>query len=197
MSLEISAPYIKIPNSSSINSRKLNTESSGILFVKRGVKMIWSGEEVAKWISAGVASKQIRVQPNGVDLTVSEIYAFGSEGKLYEEQREMPRYEKLEGIEWLLTSGVYLVRYGEWIKIPPNAIGLVLPRSSLLRMGATIYTAVWDSGYEGRGIGLLHVMNPHGIKLKKGARIAQIIFISARSEKLYEGIWKGEGKESH
>jgi len=156
-------------------------------------KMAWSGEEVAKWIR-NISSESI--QPNGVDLTVSEIYEVAEKGFLGVKDRVIPSYKLLEGDSWSLKPGAYIVRYSEWIRIPPNAIGIVLPRSSLLRMGATIFSALWDSGYEGRGIGLLHVFNPFGIKIEKGARIAQIILISARSSGEYKGIWKGEGKNA-
>jgi len=38
------------------------------------------------------------------------------------------------------------------------------------------------------------VMNPHGVRLKKGAKIAQIVFLklSTQATELYEGIHKGE-----
>jgi len=152
--------------------------------------LIWSGREVAKWI---LEAQPESIQPNGVDLTVSEIYVFKEQGSILRDKRYIPKYDQLHGNKWTLNPGAYLVRYGEFVKIPLDAIGIVLPRSSLLRMGATIYTAVWDSGYEGRGVGLLHVFNPNGISLEKGARIAQIIFISARSSGEYKGEWKGEG----
>lgn len=145
-----------------------------------------------RWVS-NISSDQL--QPNGIDLKVSEIYSFKESGTLMKHERVIPKYKKLNSTVWFLRNGAYLIRYNEYIRVPPNAIAIVLPRSSLLRMGATIYTALWDSGYEGRGIGLLHVFNPHGIKLEKGARVAQIIFISARSTGTYTGIWKGEGRE--
>ena len=151
--------------------------------------MIWSGRETIKWIS-NVSSEQL--QPNGVDLTVSEIYTFDESGVLMKDERRIPKYKALNSKIWFLEKGAYLIRYNEYIRIPPNAIAIVLPRSSLLRMGATIYTALWDSGYEGRGIGLLHVFNPKGIKIERGTRVAQIIFMSARSTGTYTGIWKGE-----
>jgi len=153
--------------------------------------MAWSGKEVSRWIK-NISPENI--QPNGVDLTVAEVYQFKDVGLLTISKRKIPEYKILDDQIWHLPPGAYLVRYGEYIKIPANAIGIVFPRSSLLRMGATIYTAVWDSGYEGRGVGLLHVFNPHGIKIERGAKIAQIIFISARSSGKYSGIWKGEGK---
>jgi len=152
---------------------------------------VWLGDKVSKFIEG---LKDENIQPNGVDLTVSEIYIVKEAGELTASGRKIPQYELLEGNKWLLKPGAYVVRYGEYIKVPEGAVGIVLPRSSLLRMGATIYSALWDSGYEGRGIGLLSVFNPYGIFLEKGARIAQIIFISAEKGKLYQGIWKGEGK---
>ena len=53
--------------------------------------------------------------------------------------------------------------------------GLCFPRSSLLRMGVHVPTAVWDAGYAGRGEGLLEVGNPHGVRLQRGARIVQLV----------------------
>ncbi len=144
-----------------------------------------------RWIS-DISSDQI--QPNGIDLTVGNIFTLKGSGLLTRQEREIPEYDELESKlnYWYLKQGAYIVRYNEFVRIPNNAVGIVLPRSSLLRMGATIYSALWDSGYEGRGIGLMEVFNPHGIKLGKDARIAQIIFISARSSGKYEGVWKGE-----
>jgi len=152
--------------------------------------LIWAGKDVANWIK-GIESNQ--VQPNGVDLTISEIYKFKDRGFLLKDRRKLPDYEVLLGDIWELQPGSYIVRYKELIVIPENAVGIVLPRSSLMRMGVTLYTAVWDSGYEGRGISLLNVLNPYGIVLAKGSRISQIIFIEAKKWKKYEGIFKGEG----
>ena len=153
---------------------------------------VWSGSEVSKFI---VGFSPRAVQPNGVDLTVSEVYRLKGPGELLKSSRKIPEYEPMEGEVWRLDPGAYVVRYGEVIRVPENAVGIVLPRSSLLRMGATVFSALWDSGYEGRGIGLLLVLNPNGIVLEKGARIAQFILLDARSSGSYSGIWKGEGIE--
>ena len=154
--------------------------------------MIWPGDKTSMYVF--ISNKQ-QIQPNGVDLTIGEIYRFKSEGSLGK-TKILPEYEKLDTDEndyFVLRPGAYLVRYREKVKIPTNAIGLVFPRSSLQRMGATIYTSVWDSGYEGRGVGLLVVFNPHGIRIKKGARICQIIFLTAESFGEYKGEYKYEG----
>ena len=160
-----------------------------LIIILSGDFLIWAGKEILRWIS-NVDDDQI--QPNGIDLTVGRIYKFKGPGLLTRQEREIPEYQELESDYWHLKPGAYIVRYNEFIRIPKNAVGIVLPRSSLLRMGATIYSALWDSGYEGRGIGLLEVFNSHGIRIERNARIAQIIFVSARSSGTYEGVWKGE-----
>ena len=65
---------------------------------------------------------------------------------------------------------------------------------SLLRMGAAIYTALWDTGYYGRSRSLLNVMNPAGIELEKGTRLIQLVFFKLGSGlvKGYEGEYRGE-----
>ena len=60
-----------------------------------------------------------------------------------------------------------------------------------MRIGASLYTAVWDPGYEGRGSGLLVVHNKNGIYIEKGAQIAQLVFIRMNkpTKKLYRGSY--------
>jgi len=154
---------------------------------------VWSGDEMKRYISISEVSQ---IQPAGIDLTVGEIFIFKSAGILTRKTRELPALEKLKGEKWHLTPGAYLVRYAEKVEVPHNAIGIVLPRSSLLRMGATIFSAVWDPGYVGRGVGLLTVFNPRGITLEKGARVAQMIFIDARAKGRYRGLFLREGLKS-
>ena len=68
------------------------------------------------------------------------------------------------------------------------------PRSSLLRSGVTIDTAVWDAGYKGRSQSLLTIFNPHGFEIQQNARLLQLIFV--RLEKLasigYQGRFLNE-----
>lgn len=135
---------------------------------------------------------------SGLKLHVHRIYKFSSHGALLKYKRNIPKYEEalLENDVYILNKGAYLVRYKEYIKIPKNTIALTIPRSSLLRMGATIHTAVWDPGYEGQGIGLLIVFNENGIQISKEAHIAQLVFFKVFGKSLiYGGIYKGERDE--
>ena len=84
------------------------------------------------------------------------------------------------------------VRYGEPVRIPTGHVGFVLPRSTLLRNGCTLDTAVWDAGYEGVGEGRLDV--GHGIDIEAGARIGQLVLARADHEGTYDGTYQGENR---
>ncbi len=140
-------------------------------------------------------SKQI--QPNGFDLTLREVMTFSGAGQLdfSNMQRKIPFAEHLSFSNdgWLnLKPGAYLVTTNEYLRLPRDIIAIAFPRTSLLRMGAYTHHGVWDAGFEGRSQFLLVVNNPHGIKLQKDARIAQLVFLklSEEVEKEYDGIYK-------
>ena len=143
------------------------------------------------------------VQPNGVDLSLDAAWRFEGSGSLgrMNEHRRLPSREDLafDGGGWLvLTHGTYGIRYAEWVELPLNCGGLCFPRSSLLRMGLYVPTAVWDAGYGGRGEGLLVVNNPHGVRLQHGARIAQLVVfrLTEPASAGYAGRYQHEGRSA-
>jgi dUTP pyrophosphatase len=71
---------------------------------------------------------------------------------------------------------------------------LARPRSTLLRCGASLETALWDPGYRGRSQSLLVVHNQSGLRLKRNARLMQLVFmrLDRAAEKAYAGIYQGE-----
>jgi len=117
--------------------------------------------------------------------------------------RELPDYEELP---WRATQverdtelpesvrlerGAYLVTYNELVTVPADCAGLILPRSSLMRCGAMLHSALWDPGYRGRGQGLLTVFS--GLRLYRNARIGQFVLISLETAaELYSGRYQGE-----
>ncbi|MGI9145016.1 MAG: deoxyuridine 5'-triphosphate nucleotidohydrolase [Chloroflexota bacterium] len=126
------------------------------------------------------AAEQAHVQPNGVDLSLDCVWRFGGVGALgiAAVDRHLPAREVLEfdARGWLeLQMGTYGIRYAERVSLPLDCGGLCFPRSSLLRMGCHVPTAVWDAGYAGRAEGLLVVTTPHGVRLERGARIVQLV----------------------
>ena len=141
-----------------------------------------------------------QLQPAGIDLTVRKVYQISSAGKLdfTNKERKIPEWTPIDFDEedWIfLPSGCYIVQYNEIIHLPLDLLAIGRPRSSLLRMGATIFSAVWDPGYVGRGVGLLVVFNSNGIFLKRNCRILQLCFfkLSQMVREGYYGEYRGEG----
>jgi len=138
-----------------------------------------------------------QVQPNGVDLTLEAVLEPTEPGRIGREDKTVADRREIEPADpdrtYLLDPGGYVVRYAETVSIPEEHVGLLLPRSSLMRNGATLETAVWDAGYEGKGEGLLCVHHP--IELGRDARIGQLVLAAADHEGLYQGSYQGERLE--
>jgi dUTP pyrophosphatase len=139
----------------------------------------------------------VQVSPNGVELTLHKAYTFKDAGRIdfSNKERDIPEYEELSLIngQYELKPGTYIVTYNEALRIPTNLIAIGRPRSSILRSGATIESAVWDAGYEGRSRGLLTVYNPHGFVVKPNARLLHLVFLRLlRETDSYKGRYQGE-----
>ena len=140
-------------------------------------------------------------QSCGVDLTVKKIETFQSEGSIDfdNSSRIRPRMAdapKMNNI-WILRPGPYLITFNETVSVPVDMVGMARSRSSLLRMGASMETALWDPGYTGKSQSMLVVHNPNGLKVYQDAKLMQIIFMPVHKsvEKLYSGIYQGENLE--
>jgi len=158
--------------------------------------MFRSGAFVAEHVSPTDGDQ---VQPNGVDLTLGAVYEqiepghLGRSGKTVGERRAVDPGKgggEEAGPAYRLDPGGYVVEYGERVRIPEGHVGFLYPRSTLLRNGCTLDTAVWDAGYEGRGEGLLEVHAP--IEVEPDARIAQLVLAEAAHEGTYEGSYQYE-----
>ena len=139
-----------------------------------------------------------QVQPNGIDLTLREVALLQSSGRMTvdDSQRLVSDLARLvfDGLGFIdLMPGAYIITYNEIVHLPRDIMALARPRSSLLRCGATVGTAVWDAGYSGRSQSLLVVYNPQGIRLQRNARIVQLIFLKLTQEtEGYQGAYQGE-----
>ena len=139
-----------------------------------------------------------QVQPNGFDITLREIALIQSPGRLAvsNNQRLVSDLSPLifDGLGFIdLLPGVYIVTFNEIVNLPNNVMALGKPRSSLLRCGVTLETAVWDAGYSGRSQSLMVVYNPQGFRLQKNARVLQLVFLRLNEEtEGYNGAYQGE-----
>ena len=139
-----------------------------------------------------------QVQPNGIDLTLREVALLQSPGRITvaDSQRQLSDLAPLvfDGLGFIdLMPGAYVITYNEIVHLPKNVMALATPRSSLLRCGVMVHTAVWDAGYSGRSQSLMVVYNPHGFRVERNARIVQLVFyrLTQKTEG-YRGAYQGE-----
>jgi dUTP pyrophosphatase len=146
----------------------------------------------------GVIDLEQQLQPNGIDLTLREIALLQSSGRIAAEdnQRLVSNLAPLvfDGLGFIdLMPSAYIITYNEIVHLPKNIMALGRPRSSLLRCGVTVGTAVWDAGYSGRSQSLMVVYNPQGFRLQRNARITQLIFLRlSKKTEGYQGAYQGE-----
>ncbi|MGH9463648.1 MAG: deoxyuridine 5'-triphosphate nucleotidohydrolase [Vicinamibacteria bacterium] len=167
-----------------------------------------TGRELARRLEASppliehLRDPETQIQMDGVDFTLREVSVFRDEAGAIDfdnSERRTPETEPLAPDDngwWMLKPGPYWVVYNEIVNIPHDAFAFARTRSSLLRSGASVKTALWDSGYSGRSGSLLVVENPAGLRLRKDARIIQLIFfgLDEPAEKTYAGLYQDENK---
>ena len=154
----------------------------------------------------GLFDPDTQVQMNGVDLTLAQVSAFeGGAGPgagpgrvdFDNATRRIPASTEVapdrDGT-WRLAPGAYWIRYHEVVNIPADVFAIGRTRSSLLRSGAQIGTALWDSGYSGRSGSLLTVAHPAGLHLTPRARVLQLVFfrLAHPAESTYQGAYQHE-----
>ena len=142
-----------------------------------------------------------QLQPNGIDLRVGRVQRLTSPGLLgvTDAVREPAAREEIQPDAdgwWDLHQGSYVIGYAETVNLPPDLMAFARPRSTLLRSGVAIHTAVWDAGYSGRGEGLMSVLNPKGYRLQRGAAVLQLVFLrlGKATTEGYRGKYQGEDR---
>ncbi len=151
-----------------------------------------------KQLITGYLDLEKQLQPAGFDMSLKEIHAYWGAGAVdfdNKERKLAPTRQLMPDAEgwYTIPQGCYMIVYNEAVKMPLNVVALARSRSTVLRNAAAIETAVWDPGYQGRSSSLLVVHNPHGIRLKQDARVAQLVFYSTDEvEKGYSGVYQNE-----
>jgi len=146
----------------------------------------------------GYIDLEAQLQPNGFDLTLRQIALLQTAGRIAisNSQRLVSDLAPLvfDGLDFIdLTPGAYIITYNEIVHLPNNVMALARPRSSLLRCGVTVNTAVWDAGYSGRSQSLMVVYNPQGFRVQRNVRIVQLVFLRLTGEtEGYHGAYQDE-----
>ena len=158
---------------------------------------ILSGEDISPLIQKVIsADSGEQKQPAGYDVSVNKIYSFpkskfsltiakGENSALSELPLMNDHFE-------LNETGAYFVDLNEITTIPKDAIGILLPRSTLLRNGLDLRTALFDPGYSGQPKVMLVCHRP--ARIQRFARIGQLIIIKSDREFMsqYSGQYQGE-----
>lgn len=160
--------------------------------------MFKSGDFVANYLEPhdGGELDDERIQTHGVELTIDDIYALLGDAHLSNDDYIKPQRMSIQtssgkyvvGPE--LDGGTFVVQYDEVIEIPDDHVGFVYPRSRLLRCGIHLTTAVWESGYKGRGEGALLASNRTTIE--SDFAIGQMVMCRAEVLNQYDGTHQGE-----
>ncbi len=141
---------------------------------------------------------EAQLQPNGFDLTLREVALPQTAGTIAADNRQRVVSDLaplvFDGLGFIdLVAGSYIVTFNEVVHLPNDMMALARPRSSLLRSGVAIHSAVWDAGYSGRSRALLIVYNQRGFRLQRNAGIAQMIFLPLTGEtEGYSGAYQRE-----
>ncbi len=157
---------------------------------------ILSGDEISNLIQKIIETDSgEQRQPAGFDVTLNKIYSYSQKpytlGISKGENSEVAEVSSNDSY-YELEKGAYLVELNEITSIPKDAIGILLPRSTLLRNGLDLRTALFDPGYSGQPKVMMVCHRP--ARVQRFARIGQlIIFRSAGGfNSLYSGQYQGE-----
>lgn len=149
--------------------------------------MIVKEEELRK-LYPGLDENQY--QPGGIDLKLGNIKNFKNKETVYgivDGTKQLPEQADIE--ESAVKMGAtrlevgfmlepytpYIAVVQDKIKIPLDILQLYFPRSSLLRAGVDVRTAVGDPGFHGHLSFLIVNHNDTPFFIKKGERFAQMV----------------------
>jgi deoxycytidine triphosphate deaminase len=133
------------------------------------------------------------VQGAGVDLRIEKLFEICGRAYLGTKKRKLPKLVEKNDAYFILAPGMYyLCVTTESVNMPQDLIAFILPRSTLFRAGVSLRTAVVDPGYKGAlTIGIKNE-GPLEFKLKRSARIAQIVFSEVKGNaEEYNGKYQG------
>lgn len=136
----------------------------------------------------------------GIDLNVVEIYNIGSGGLVpVSGKTKLPNYTLVDPVTdsdsrkiWVLSPGMYQVKFSQGCKIPLDCSLDLFPRSSLARIGGDIVSPKWDPGFYTNQMGSFLVVHKT-LMIEEGARIAQAcVTLNPSVENPYNGQFQGK-----
>ncbi|MET3690127.1 dCTP deaminase [Priestia megaterium] len=138
-----------------------------------------------------------QIQPASVDLRIGSSYLKIEEHQIGVMSLDQEiKYEHLKSDEIIIPPHSFLLATTlEYIKLPNDLTAFVEGRSSIGRMGLFIQNAGWvDPGFEGQITLELYNANRLPIRLIKGWRICQLVFVEMDQSTVnpYRGKYQGQ-----
>lgn len=142
------------------------------------------------------------LQQVSVDLTVKNIKMITG-GYILKDRKHVFPYHELDKSPiignksgWFLGEGVYSITFEEDCLIPHDKTGMILHKSSLVRIGCTLDCGIYDPGYKSEGgMGaVLSVMIKTQVMIEEGSKIATFYMFQnspVSPEHLYNGSYQG------
>ena len=140
--------------------------------------------------------------PNGLDLQIGKVFELSDEllhYGLYKDKKEVPEQIELLPEEdaaghagWFLQQlRPYILQVDRPIKIDENCAQVYKPRSTILRSGAALFTAVGDAGFNGHLSFLFVNFMPRPFFIEQGARFSQLLDLEVQGSSLvYDGDYQ-------
>ena len=162
--------------------------------------MLLSGKNIEQHLVTSEFSKTNQV---GIDLSVKKIEKIYKGGQVLKDKTvlypenyyEILPSENIEGrLTWKLIEGVYALTFNEKVNIPPTHTGFILHRSSIMRMGGMLVSAIWDPGFTTGNNEMGTTLFVHvPIEIEQGARVAQFYMLSNETvDELYNGQFQNK-----
>lgn len=146
-------------------------------------------------------------QPSGMDLRLGQIFYFEEEEDvrygLINGEKILPKQKPVKPMliqvasddyvaGWeLIPNKPYIAQVKGQIKIGDKNAQFYLPRSTLLRAGVNVYTALGDLGYNGHLSFLIINHGPKSFFIQTGERFAQLVDFEVRDGgKSYNGDYQ-------
>lgn len=146
-------------------------------------------------------------QPSGLDLRLGKVFCLDFERDeqygLIDGKKYLPEHKPIKPMlmrcgeddyvaGWnLIPQQPYICQVKNQIKIGKNNAQFYLPRSTLLRAGVNVYTALGDLGYNGHLSFLVINHSPRPFFIGEGERFAQLVDFEVKGgSESYDGDYQ-------
>ena len=149
-------------------------------------------------------------QPSGLDLRLGNVFYLDGERDetygLIDGKKILPKHKPLKPtliqtgygekedyvVGWkLIPQQTYIAQVKDQIKIGESNAQFYLPRSTLLRAGVNVYTALGDLGYNGHLSFMIINHGPRSFFIQQGERFAQLVDFEVRGgSESYDGDYQ-------